>query len=86
MATPVGSEALWGVWSFSPYLVSVEPRSGKVAEMGRENWTADDHEQFAKFMAAAPEELSAHQLEVLRRNFAIAAKRIAEREHRLSAQ
>lgn len=86
MATPVGSEALWGVWSFSPYLVSVEPRSGKVAEMSRENWTADDHEQFAKFMAAAPEELSAYQLEVLRRNFAMAAERIAEREQRLSAQ
>ncbi|GAB6920745.1 hypothetical protein JCM9803A_11950 [Rhodococcus erythropolis] len=74
------------MWSFSPYLMSVEPRSGKVAEMSRENWTADDHEQFAKFMAAAPEELSAHQLEVLRRHFGAAAKRIAEREHGLSAQ
>lgn len=50
--------------------------------MSRETWTDDDREQFAKFMAAAPDELSAYQLEVLRRNFAIAAKRIAEREQR----
>lgn len=50
--------------------------------MSRETWTDDDREQFAKFMAAAPDELSAYQLEVLRRNFAMAAKRIAEREQR----
>lgn len=54
--------------------------------MSRENWTADDHEQFAKFMATAPDELSAQQLEVMRRAFSAAAKRIAEREQRLSAQ
>lgn len=50
--------------------------------MSRETWTDDDREQFAKFMASAPEELSAQQLEVLRQAFSAAAKRIAERERR----